>query len=77
MSAISIIHPSQIDIANAAFTPAKEDIAYAPRGAESLRRSARARRRRHRLPRPIAGLSDRRPRPPDHGAGEILGVDTE
>ena len=29
MSAISIIHPSQIDIANAAFTPAKEDIAYA------------------------------------------------
>jgi len=29
MSAISIIHPSQIDIANAAFTPAKEDISYA------------------------------------------------
>jgi len=29
MSAISIIHPSQIEIANAAFTPAKEDIAYA------------------------------------------------
>jgi citrate lyase subunit beta / citryl-CoA lyase len=29
MSAISIIHPSQIEIANAAFTPAKEDIEYA------------------------------------------------
>jgi citrate lyase subunit beta/citryl-CoA lyase len=29
MSAISIIHPSQIEIANAAFTPAKEDIDYA------------------------------------------------
>jgi len=29
MSAISIIHPNQIDIANAAFTPAKEDIDYA------------------------------------------------
>src|SRR6266436_2548412 len=29
MSAISIIHPSQIDIANATFTPAKEDISYA------------------------------------------------
>jgi citrate lyase subunit beta/citryl-CoA lyase len=29
MSGISIIHPSQIDEANAAFTPSKEDIAYA------------------------------------------------
>jgi citrate lyase subunit beta/citryl-CoA lyase len=29
MSAISIIHPSQIEEANAAFTPAKEDIEYA------------------------------------------------
>jgi len=29
MSAISIIHPNQIEIANAAFTPAKEDIDYA------------------------------------------------
>jgi citrate lyase subunit beta/citryl-CoA lyase len=29
MSAISIIHPSQIEIANAAFTPAKEDVDYA------------------------------------------------
>jgi citrate lyase subunit beta/citryl-CoA lyase len=29
MTAVSIIHPSQIDIANAAFTPTKEDIAYA------------------------------------------------
>ena len=29
MSAISIIHPNQIEIANAAFTPTKEDIAYA------------------------------------------------
>jgi citrate lyase beta subunit len=29
MSGISIIHPSQIDDANAAFTPSKEDIAYA------------------------------------------------
>jgi len=29
MTAISIIHPSQIEIANAAFTPAKEDIDYA------------------------------------------------
>lgn len=29
MTAISIIHPSQIEIANAAFTPTNEDIAYA------------------------------------------------
>jgi citrate lyase subunit beta/citryl-CoA lyase len=29
MSAISIIHPKQIEAANAAFTPAKEDIDYA------------------------------------------------
>lgn len=29
MSGISIIHPNQIDDANAAFTPSKEDIAYA------------------------------------------------
>jgi citrate lyase subunit beta / citryl-CoA lyase len=29
MSAISVIHPNQIEEANAAFTPAKEDIAYA------------------------------------------------
>ena len=29
MSGISIIHPSQIDEANAAFTPSREDIAYA------------------------------------------------
>jgi citrate lyase subunit beta / citryl-CoA lyase len=29
MSAISIIHPNQIEIANAAFTPTKEDIDYA------------------------------------------------
>jgi citrate lyase beta subunit len=29
MSGISLIHPSQIDEANAAFTPSKEDIAYA------------------------------------------------
>ena len=29
MSGISIIHPSQIDDANAAFTPAPEDIEYA------------------------------------------------
>jgi citrate lyase subunit beta/citryl-CoA lyase len=29
MTAVSIIHPSQIEIANAAFTPTKEDIAYA------------------------------------------------
>ena len=29
MSGISIIHPSQIDDANAAFTPSTEDIAYA------------------------------------------------
>ena len=29
MTAISVIHPNQIDIANAAFTPAKEDIDYA------------------------------------------------
>jgi citrate lyase beta subunit len=29
MSGISIIHPSQIDEANAAFTPSAEDIAYA------------------------------------------------
>jgi citrate lyase subunit beta/citryl-CoA lyase len=29
MSGISIIHPSQIDAANAAFTPSKEDIDYA------------------------------------------------
>jgi citrate lyase subunit beta/citryl-CoA lyase len=29
MSAISVIHPNQIEEANAAFTPSKEDIAYA------------------------------------------------
>jgi citrate lyase beta subunit len=29
MTAISIIHPNQIEIANSAFTPAKEDIEYA------------------------------------------------
>jgi citrate lyase subunit beta/citryl-CoA lyase len=29
MSAISIIHPNQIEIANAAFTPTKEDIDFA------------------------------------------------
>jgi citrate lyase subunit beta/citryl-CoA lyase len=29
MSAISIIHPNQIEIANAAFTPTKDDIDYA------------------------------------------------
>ena len=29
MSAISVIHPNQIEEANAAFTPAKEDIEYA------------------------------------------------
>jgi citrate lyase beta subunit len=29
MSGISIIHPSQIDDANAAFTPSVEDVAYA------------------------------------------------
>ena len=29
MSGISIIHPKQIDAANAAFTPSAEDIAYA------------------------------------------------
>ena len=29
MTAISVIHPSQIEIANNAFTPAKEDVEYA------------------------------------------------
>ena len=73
MSGISIIHPNQIDEANAAFTPTARRYRLCASRGERVRGCAGARARRHRVPRAIAGLSHRRPRAPDAGARESIG----